>query len=202
MDKCKVHIAVIEPSDIIYEGLANLLLKSEKHYYLYRLNELEDFNKNYGEVNFNIGIINPSVLQNKTNEFQKLKKTNVTISFIGLVYTFFDTQFLNIFDDTISVTDPIDSIAHKLNTLFNKCSCSGNHQENLSERESEILVQLVKGLSHKEIADLLNISIHTVTSHRKNIIEKTGIKSLSGLTIYAISKKIIPLESISPSAIF
>jgi DNA-binding NarL/FixJ family response regulator len=67
----------------------------------------------------------------------------------------------------------------------------------LSERETEVLIQLVKGLSHKEIADKLNISIHTVTSHRKNIIEKTGIKSLSGLTIYAITKKIIPLEIIS-----
>lgn len=201
MDKCKVHIAVIEPSDIIYEGLANLLLKTKKHYYLYRLNELEDF-KTFREVNFNIAVINPSVLQNKTNEFQKLKKNNINISFIGLVYSFFDPQFLNIFDDTFSINDPIDIIDLKFNTLFNKCSCSDNHQEQLSEREIEILIQLVKGFSHKEIADILNISIHTVTSHRKNIIEKTGIKSLSGLTIYAISKKIIPLDSITPSAHF
>jgi DNA-binding CsgD family transcriptional regulator len=44
---------------------------------------------------------------------------------------------------------------------------------------------------------MLNISIHTVISHRKNITEKTGIKSLSGLTIYAITKKIIPLDYLS-----
>ena len=56
---------------------------------------------------------------------------------------------------------------------------------------------MVAGHSNKEIADKLNISIHTVISHRKNITEKTGIKSLSGLTIFAISKKIIPLENIS-----
>jgi DNA-binding CsgD family transcriptional regulator len=200
MDKCKIHIAVVEPSDIIYEGLVNLLLKSEKHFYLYRLNELEDLNNTYGSTSFNIVVINPSALQNKKSEFQRIKRANTNISWIGLVYSFFDSQFLTIFDDTFSVTDPIDIITHKLKSLFNKCSCRDNHQEQLSDRESEILIQLVKGLSHKEIAELLNISIHTVTSHRKNIIEKTGIKSLSGLTIYAISKKIIPLDSVSPSA--
>ena len=50
-------------------------------------------------------------------------------------------------------------------------------QEPLSERETEVLEQLVNGLSNKEIADKLNISIHTVISHRKNITQKTGIKS-------------------------
>ncbi|NLT51526.1 MAG: response regulator transcription factor [Ignavibacteria bacterium] len=66
--------------------------------------------------------------------------------------------------------------------------------EVLSDREKDVLVQLVNGNSNKEIADKLNISIHTVVSHRKNIIHKTGIKSQSGLTIYALSKKIIHIE--------
>jgi DNA-binding CsgD family transcriptional regulator len=58
-----------------------------------------------------------------------------------------------------------------------------------------VLKLLVQGSSNKEIADKLNISIHTVVSHRKNIIQKTGIKSQAGLTIYAISNKIISLDS-------
>ena len=61
----------------------------------------------------------------------------------------------------------------------------------------DVLIHLVHGLSNKEIADKLNISIHTVVSHRKNIIQKTGIKSQAGLTIYAISKKIISIDSFS-----
>lgn len=60
----------------------------------------------------------------------------------------------------------------------------GGHE--LSAREIEVLVLLTKGCINKEIADKLNISLTTVISHRKNIVEKLGIKSVSGLTIYAI----------------
>lgn len=56
----------------------------------------------------------------------------------------------------------------------------------LSAREIEVLVLLTKGLINKEIADKLNISLTTVITHRKNIVEKLGIKSVSGLTIYAV----------------
>ena len=56
----------------------------------------------------------------------------------------------------------------------------------LSAREIEVLVLVTKGLINKEIADKLNISLTTVISHRKNIMEKLGIKSVSGLTIYAV----------------
>ncbi|HPD95360.1 MAG TPA: helix-turn-helix transcriptional regulator, partial [Tenuifilaceae bacterium] len=64
----------------------------------------------------------------------------------------------------------------------------------LSKREIDVLKLLAKGFSNKEIADKLNISIHTVMSHRKNIMDKTGIRSLPGLTIFAVTKKIITLE--------
>ncbi len=56
----------------------------------------------------------------------------------------------------------------------------------LSAREKEILVCVAKGLLNKEIADELNISIHTVITHRKNITHKTGIKTVAGLTVYAL----------------
>lgn len=56
----------------------------------------------------------------------------------------------------------------------------------LSPREIEVLVLLTKGLINKEIADRLNISLTTVISHRKNITEKLGMKSVAGLTIYAV----------------
>ena len=68
--------------------------------------------------------------------------------------------------------------------------------EELSEREKEVLVQIVRGLSNKEIADVLCISMHTVISHRKNITRKLNIHSSAGLTIYAIVNKLIDINNL------
>ena len=70
------------------------------------------------------------------------------------------------------------------------------HQEILSAREIEVLVLITKGLINKEIADKLNISLTTVITHRKNITEKLGIKSVSGLTIYAVMNGYIEADRI------
>lgn len=69
-------------------------------------------------------------------------------------------------------------------------------REELSEREKEILVCVAHGMLNKEIADQNNISIHTVISHRKNITRKTGIKTVAGLTVYAILNGLIDVNSI------
>ncbi len=66
-------------------------------------------------------------------------------------------------------------------------------EELLSPREIEVAKLLVEGLINKEIASRLNIGITTVITHRKNIFEKLGIRSLAGLTIYAIMKRYIEL---------
>jgi regulator of cell morphogenesis and NO signaling len=66
--------------------------------------------------------------------------------------------------------------------------------EELSDREKEILVSVAKGMLNKEIADQYNISIHTVISHRKNITRKTGIKTVAGLTVYALLNNLIEIQ--------
>lgn len=68
--------------------------------------------------------------------------------------------------------------------------------EELSEREKDVLIELVKGLSNKEIADVLCISTHTVISHRKNITRKLNIHSTAGLTIYAIVNKLVDISNL------
>lgn len=68
--------------------------------------------------------------------------------------------------------------------------------EELSERERDVLVQVVRGLSNKEIADVLCISMHTVISHRKNITRKLNIHSTAGLTIYAIVNRLVDLNTL------
>ena len=68
--------------------------------------------------------------------------------------------------------------------------------DELTPREIEVLVLLTKGLINKEIAEKLHISLTTVISHRKNITEKLGIKSASGLAIYAVMHGYIDADSI------
>lgn len=66
----------------------------------------------------------------------------------------------------------------------------------LSAREIEVLVLITKGLINKEIADKLNIGLTTVITHRKNITEKLGIKSVPGLTIYAVMNGYVEADRI------
>jgi regulator of cell morphogenesis and NO signaling len=67
----------------------------------------------------------------------------------------------------------------------------------LSKREKEIIREIALGLTSKEIADKLFISLHTVLTHRKNINRKLGIKTASGITVYAIINGIVSPDEIS-----
>lgn len=71
-----------------------------------------------------------------------------------------------------------------------------DEREELSGREKEILVSVALGLTNKEIADKHNISVNTVITHRRNISRKTGIKTVAGMTLYAILNDLIDLNSI------
>jgi len=66
----------------------------------------------------------------------------------------------------------------------------------LSSREKEVLKQVALGYTNQEIADKLHISKHTVISHRKNLTAKLGIKTVSGLTVYAMLNDLIPKDQI------
>lgn len=72
--------------------------------------------------------------------------------------------------------------------------------ESLGEREKEIICCVAKGMSNKEIADALCLSIHTVATHRKNISNKLEIHSPAGLTIFAILHKLVDINDLNPHA--
>ncbi len=69
-------------------------------------------------------------------------------------------------------------------------------QRVLSDREIEVMALIVQGLINKEVADKLNISLSTVITHRKNIMDKLGIKSVSALTIYAVMHGYVDINKI------
>lgn len=68
--------------------------------------------------------------------------------------------------------------------------------EMLSDREKDIVACVTKGMSNKEIAEELYLSVHTVTTHRRNISNKLQIHTTAGLTIYAIANKLVNIEEI------
>jgi DNA-binding CsgD family transcriptional regulator len=72
-----------------------------------------------------------------------------------------------------------------------------NHTHDLTPREIDVLKLVALGYTNKEIANNLFISTHTAISHRKNISEKLGIKTISGLTMYAVIKQIIEIKDIN-----
>ena len=69
-------------------------------------------------------------------------------------------------------------------------------QKILSDREIEVMALIVQGYINKEIADRLNIGLSTVITHRKNIMDKLGLKSVSALTIYAVMHGYVDINKI------
>ena len=72
-----------------------------------------------------------------------------------------------------------------------------NDSNNLSAREKEIVICVAKGMSNKEIADRLCLSVNTVTTHRRNIARKLDIHSPAGITIYAIVNKLVSIAEVN-----
>lgn len=117
-----------------------------------------------------------------------LKKFGIPV--IGLSFNTPDHCDESVFDEVLDSSDNQNSIIFKLNRILQKGN-TGNSSGQLSAREIEILKQVAQGRSNKEISGKLFISIHTVITHRKHITAKLGIKSISGLTLYASINNLI-----------
>lgn len=119
------------------------------------------------------------------------------IRLVALTSSYVDASLLGKYDDSISIFDDLEGISIKIKRLQNiEPEGEEEGQETLSQREREIVVCVVKGMTNKEIAEKLFLSIHTVITHRRNISKKLRIHSASGLTIYAIVNKLVELGDV------
>ena len=108
-----------------------------------------------------------------------------------------DISILQYYDDSITLYDDAEILRDKILRVSNISPQEIiTVTEPLSVREKEIIVYVVKGMTNKEIAEKLFLSIHTVITHRRNIARKLEIHSVSGLTIYAIVNKLVELSDI------
>lgn len=119
------------------------------------------------------------------------------IRLVALASSFIDSALLSKYDDSFSIFDDMETLADKISRLQNiEKEEETDSQETLSQREKEIVVCVVKGMTNKEIAENLFLSIHTVITHRRNISKKLQIHSAAGLTIYAIVNKLVELGEV------
>ena len=116
---------------------------------------------------------------------------------VGLQTIPMDDEQKKQYDALIGLNDDPVLIVRKLRESLDSRQDNPETEEyDLSAREKEILVCVAKGMLNKEIADACNLSIHTVITHRKNITRKTGIKTVAGLTVYALLNNLIDSSSI------
>lgn len=197
MINSKKILAIAETSFIIRKGLVYVLSQLPTVTKVVELREMENIGYQIDILQPDAVIINPMLLghASKGDIRQQLnmdKKTAV----IALVYNLIDEHFYRFYDAVIKINDSESKIEEILKNCLEENKAEHVLLEELSEREREILISVVKGMSNKEIADFHNISIHTVITHRRNIARKLKIHSISGLTIYAIINKLVDISEI------
>ena len=194
MDKKK--ILFIERSHIIRQGMTDILRSQSFKYEIICIADSLKVQECVRKHCPLILMVNPSdFLDNNGERLKILRQDAINFGFklVAFVYAYFDEQILSLFDEVVYINDDDEKILSKINELANFVAVKNNQEENatLSQRELDVIRLIALGYSNREIAEELYISIHTVISHRKNITGKLGVKSASGLTIYAVINKLI-----------
>lgn len=192
----KILIAVAESSVIVRSGLVSVLKR------------LPDMEVEVVEVTSKDGIrhcmemhtpqiliVNPQ-LEGwfDVDAFRQCYKQDVKL--VSLLCSMVDSSQLKGYDERVTLFDDMASLEKKITELLNIADEGEPDQDALSQREKEIVGCIVRGMTNKEIAEKLFISVHTVMTHRKNITRKLQIHSAAGLTIYAIVNKLVELSEV------
>lgn len=189
----RYRIALIEPSEIIAAGIVAIIERSPEFVVVKKLNNTTYFNG--AATDADIVIVNPAVIDygDRLDVRSSLGANNAAI--IALTHSSLEEGVLKQYDDCIGIYDNSARIIQKLkNAIEESANAPKSDINELSGRERDILAAVAKGLTNKEIADEFNISIYTVISHRRNISQKLGINSISGLTVYAIMNKLVDIS--------
>ena len=184
----RIKVIIIEPSSIIATGFAEILQSGGEFEVATVLEDMSRITERMIVHAPDLLVLDPQVVDYSKRMTFRSSLQDIQVPVVALVRTYCNPDLYKHFDAVIDIQENKTSIEEKLRNLI--CN-SENHVDNqevyeLSEREIEVLIALAKGMTNKEIATLLHISVHTVISHRKNIIRKTGIKSVAGLTVYAM----------------
>lgn len=191
-------VLIVEPSVIIAEGLRHII-DAFPDFSVVNIQQdaIGASMQRLSDIDADLVIVDPSVCRGmlRTESERNAFKELLNVPVVALLTTAMEASSISRFDNVIYLADRSDEIEHKLKATIKTTSQEQKSEgEELSSREKEILVCVAKGMLNKEIADHFNISIYTVITHRKNITRKTGIKTVAGLTVYALLNNMIDMS--------
>lgn len=192
-----IRVAIVEPSPIIRLGLEAQLRKLPR--YKIAVNIIaEDPKRELGEMlsmtPADIYILNPLVCGLKP---QKHLPQGSQAKAVALSYGTTDEQLLREYDAVLPITTSMQQLNELLDKFVAPEAQPVGDSQDLTAREREILVCVVKGMTNKKIAEHLFLSQHTVITHRRNIGQKLQIKSPSALTLYAMINNLVQPSDIN-----
>ena len=187
----KTRVLIVEPSEVIVAGLVALLTDVSRFKLLEPVTDVAILKERIIALKPDVVIVNATMVHSSAAVRDGVGAAQVVIA---LVYQYVEQLKLRRFDAVIDINERrasiVETIIEASKQKQDKPADASMGYE-LSKREMAVLVLVAKGLTNKEIADQLNVSPHTVMSHRKNIVHKTGIKSVAGLTVYAMLNNLI-----------
>lgn len=192
----KILIAVAESSVIVRSGLVSVLKRlPDMEVEVVEVTSKDGIRHGMEMHTPQILIVNPQ-LEGwfDVDAFRQCYKQDVKL--VSLLCSMVDSSQLKGYDERVTLFDDMASLEKKITELLNIADEEEPDQDALSQREKEIVGCIVRGMTNKEIAEKLFISVHTVMTHRKNITRKLQIHSAAGLTIYAIVNKLVELSEV------
>lgn len=192
------RIAIVESSAIIAEGLASILGEGGDSDVVFVCQDLKRLIERFAVVAPDIVVINAQSALASAQPLRTLHPELQQVALVALLSSVCDEEAMRQFDGVINIYDSAQQIQRKLLSAIDQSQTNPySESHDLSDRELDVLILVARGMSNKEIADQLNISIHTVMSHRKNITHKTGIKSVAGLTVFALLNNLLDQSDVT-----
>ena len=198
MTEGRPHIAIIDPNTLAVLGLKQLLQNVMPIATIDTFGSMGELLANKPEQYMHYFVSMNIVLENRGFFYERKRRT------IVLTLSLSDNNQLSDFH-SLCINVPESELVRALLTLQHMGHSNGRNmpkmpkilqQKILSDREIEVMALIVQGYINKEIADKLNIGLSTVITHRKNIMEKLGMKSVSALTIYAVMHGYVDINKI------
>jgi DNA-binding NarL/FixJ family response regulator len=191
-------IAIVDSNTLASLGLKQLLLNVMPIMTVDTFGSFSELESSNPDTYFHYFVAMDIVLRNRT--FFTTRKRKTIVLTLSLNNSAQLTDFHSLF-----INQPEHALVRAVLTLQQHAHGDGRNmppmpqilqQKILSDREIEVMSLIVQGYINKEIADRLNIGLSTVITHRKNIMEKLGMKSVSALTIYAVMHGYVDINNI------